>query len=329
MINRLKRPLIIAEIGNNHEGSFQTARKLVHEAAKCKVDAIKFQTFSANNLVNKENIKRFKQLKKFELSNNEFIKLFKLAKKFKLKFISTPFDVESANFLGKFVDMFKISSGDNDFYLLIESVLKFRKPTIISTGFMNSSEIQNLIKMIKKNKFPLKKLTLLHCISDYPAKDFEANLKSISYLKKKFKINIGYSDHTIGIIAPIIATTLGAKIIEKHFTLNKRFSKFRDHYLSADPKEMRQIVESVTRTQAMLGKYEKKISPSEKINLINTRRSIYANGTIQKDETLNISDLKFLRPRMGISPNQYFKIIKKKTKKIILKNSLIKTNDLL
>jgi len=329
MSRSFKKPLIIAEIGNNHEGDFKVAKKLIKQAAKCNADAVKFQTFRAKNLVNEINLKRFNQLKKFELDKNEFFRLFKIAKKLRLKFISTPFDIESAKFLGKFVDMFKISSGDNNFNLLIEEVLKFKKPTIISTGFMNFNEIKNLIEMIKKKKFPLNKLTLLHCVSDYPVKDLEANMNSISYLKKKLKINIGYSDHTIGIIAPIIATVQGADIIEKHFTLNKKYSKFRDHNLSADPNELREIVDSVARTKLMLGKFEKKLSQSEKKNLINSRRSIYALDNINKNKILNFSNLKFVRPGKGISPNKYFSLINKKTKRKIKKNSLIKNSDLI
>ena len=260
----MNKVFIVAEIGNNHEGSFANAKKLIYAAKKTGVDAVKFQTFKTENYVNRKEKKRFKKLKKFELTGNEFFKLYEIAKKNKLKFISTPFDIESANFLGSFVDFFKISSGDNNFYQLIETVLSYKKPTIISTGLLNYKEIKNLVKFVKEQKFPLKKLTLLHCVSAYPASDFEANLKSIEFLKKKLPVKIGYSDHTLGTLASVIATSYGAKVIEKHFTLDKKFSNFRDHEISADKNEMKKLVVDVNRAYSMLGKFNKEISKSEK-----------------------------------------------------------------
>ncbi len=322
------KTFIIAEIGNNHEGNFKIAKKLVYQAAKCNVDAVKFQTFKTDQFINIKNKKRFKQLKKFELSQNEFYKLYKITKQLKLKFISTPFDFQSVEFLGKFVDCFKVSSGDNNFYQLIEKILKFKKPTIISTGFLNFNEIKKLIRFIKYCKFPLKKLTFLHCVSDYPVKDFEANLNSIPYLKKKLKIKIGYSDHTIGIVAPVIASTIGADVIEKHFTLNKNYSNFRDHNLSADPNEMSQMVQLIRRAKLMMGKNMKIISKSEKKNLLSTRRSIYASRNIKKFENFNMRNLKVVRSGEGLEPNKIFSILKKKAKIKINKNHLIKNSEI-
>ena len=178
-------PFIIAEIGNNHEGSFKLAKKLIIEAAKTGVDAVKFQTFQTENYVNSKDKKRFNRLKKFELTQKQFLELAIFARKKKLIFISTPFDIQSATNLNKIVDCFKISSGDNNYYELIDKVLSFKKPTIISTGLLNKLEISALMKHIKKKKFPLRKVFFLHCVSDYPVKDNEANLLSIKYLKKK------------------------------------------------------------------------------------------------------------------------------------------------
>ncbi len=320
----MNKVFIVAEIGNNHEGSFSNAKKLVYAAKKTGVDAVKFQTFKTENYVNEKEKKRFKRLKKFELTNNEFLKLYKIAKKNKLKFISTPFDIESANFLGSFVDIFKISSGDNNFYKLIEVVLSHKKPTIISTGLLNYQEIKNLVKFIKYQKFPLKKLTLLHCVSAYPVSDLEANLKSIEFLKKKLPVKIGYSDHTLGTLASVIATSYGAEMIEKHFTLDKKFSNFRDHKISADKKEMNKLVIEVNRTYSMLGKFNKEITKSEKKNMSSMRRSIYANKDLNKDYHLTKDDLKIVRPFLNTEPKDLNKILRKKIKGNIYKNQELK-----
>ena len=318
-----KRPFIIAEIGNNHEGSFRLAKKLILKAADAGVDAVKFQTFVTEDFINTDNLERYKRYKKFQLSKNEFKKLYKITKKKKLKFISTPLDLKSADFLGPLVDFFKISSGDNNFYQLIDKVLSFRKPTIISTGFLNLLEIKRLVKFIKIKKFPLKKLSLLHCVSDYPVKKEEANLNSIKLLKDKFNLKIGYSDHTVGIDSALIASIMGAEIIEKHFTLDKNFSSFRDHQLSADPEEMKKLVEKIEEYNLMMGKYEKKISHGEKKNLQTSRRSIYAKKPILKNKYFLKTDLSILRPGKGYEPKQLKFLLNKRSKKNYKKNELI------
>ena len=326
--NTLKdKPLIIAEIGNNHEGSFSVAKKLILEASKAGVDAVKFQTFKTENFINDLDKKRFKRFKKFELSRDQFIKLAKLAKQKRLKFISTPLDIESASFLNSIVDYFKISSGDNNFYYLIEKVLSFKKPTIISTGLLNYAEIKNLLKFIKKIKFPIEKLTLLHCVSSYPVLDNEANLKSVYFLKKKLKISIGYSDHTIGIEAAIVAVAYGATIIEKHFTINKNYSDFRDHKLSADPEEMTKLVASIKKTSLMLGDHNKKIGRSEKLNLSSMRRSIYIKRDLKKGQKILFNDLKIVRPSNELKNFDLKKVVKKILKKDLKKSEpLLKKN---
>lgn len=315
--------LIIAEIGNNHEGSFKLAKKLIEKAAKAGVDAVKFQTFRTEDYVNDRDQKRYKRLKKFELSKKEFYKLSKFAKSKKLIFISTPFDIQSAIDLNKCVDYFKISSGDNNYYPLIEKVLSFKKPIIISTGLLDNQGIVDLLRKIKKEKFPMKKVFLLHCVSDYPVTDKEANLISIKYLRDKFKINIGYSDHTLGMEASILAVAYGAKIIEKHFTIDKNYSNFRDHKLSADPKEMFKLVNSVRKSSAMIGMYTKKISKNEKKNLKSMRRSFYAKVQINKGEKITMDKIKLVRPFNFFSSNKLKNILNKKTKTLIKKSQPI------
>ena len=315
-----KRPMIIAEIGNNHEGSFNTAIKLIDEASKCGVDAVKFQTFKTEAYVNDKEKLKIKRLKKFELSEKKFELLAKYSKKKKLIFISTPFDIKSAIFLNKIVDYFKISSGDNNFNQLIEKVLSYKKPTIISCGLINSSQIKKLLKVVKNTKFPLNKLFLLHCVSSYPVEDQEANLRSINYIRNKFKVNVGYSDHSLGIEASIIASAFGAKVIEKHFTLRKNFSNFRDHKISADPAEMLNLVRSVKRASEMVGDYSKKISINEQKNISSMRRSIYLKSDLKKGDKITFDNIKFVRPFKFLSTSEINKVLNKSVKKKINKN---------
>lgn len=310
-LNKLKKTFIIAEIGNNHEGSFKIACKLIKEAKKAGVDAVKFQTFETKNYVNKNDIERFERLKKFELTKEEFYKLSLLAKNNNLKFISTPFDINSAIFLNKIVDYFKISSGDNNYYQLIEQVLKFKKNTIISTGLLNFKGTINLYKFIKKLKFDNSKIAFLHCVSSYPAEDKEANLLSISLLKKNFPFTIGYSDHTLGIHAAIAATVIGAKIIEKHFTLDNNYSKFRDHQLSLNPVNMKHLVDSIRSIEYMMGKEQKIIQPSEKKNLFSMRRSLYLSKDINKNSKIKVKDVSIVRPFVSLEPFDLNKVVGK------------------
>ena len=315
--------LIVAEIGNNHEGSFNLAKKLIVKAAQSGVDAVKFQTFKTEEFINDLDQIKYKRYKKFELTKEEFYKLSKFAKSKKLIFISTPLDIQSAVFLNKCVDYFKISSGDNNYFQLIEKVLSFKKPIIISTGLLNNSGIKDILKLIKKKKFPMKKVFLLHCVSNYPVEDREANLISVKYLKDKFNINIGYSDHTLGAEASIMAVSYGAKIIEKHFTINKGYSTFRDHKLSADPKEMSKLVKSVRRSSAMVGLYTKTISKNEIKNLNLMRRSIYAKVQIGKGEKITLDKIKLVRPYNSLSSKEIKKILNKKEKSLIKKSQPI------
>jgi len=316
-LNKLKKTFIIAEIGNNHEGSFNVACKLIQEAKKAGVDAVKFQTFKTEDFISPHDKKRFKKLKKFELSYEQFEKLSIIKKKNKLKFISTPLDIKSAFFLNNIVDCFKIASGDNNYYDLIKTVLNFNKPTFISTGLLDFPEVKSLIKFIKRVGFDISKLSLFHCVSDYPVSYKEANLLSVKFLKEKLPLTVGYSDHTIGKEAAIIAVALGAKIIEKHFTLSNYFSKFRDHQISLNPKDMKQLVSSIEKTELMLGLEEKKIQNSEFKNLDLIRRSIYSANNFSKNSIIKKDMIKFLRPANIYKPNDLKKILNKKIKKKI------------
>ncbi len=323
----LKRKIfIIAEAGNNHEGNFNRAKKLITLAAKAGADAIKFQTFKTENYINRADIKRFKQLKKFELSYMQFKSLKKLARKKKLKFMSTPLDIKSAEFLIKNADLIKIASCDNNFFPLIEKVLKSKKPMIISTGMMNISQIKSLTNFIYKiigKKLAEKRVSLLHCVTSYPVNDKFANLKSIEYLIKNSKLTIGYSDHTMGNEACIAAAAMGAKIIEKHITLNKKFSSFRDHALSADYTDFKNLIISIRKVEKQLGEFSKEVQKPEKKLIKLVKRSAYVNKDIAKGQKTSLENINFLRPALTSDFFNLKKILGIKLKKPFFKNQKI------
>ena len=325
--NLKKKVFIIAEIGNNHEGNFNNAKKMVKLAAKAGADAVKFQTFRTENFIRKIDKKRFNQLKKFELSYKQFKSLRDLAHKNNLKFISTPLDLESANFLIANADLIKISSGDNNFFPLIDKILKSKKKIIISCGMMNINQIKSLEKHIYNSigkKSAIERVAFLHCVTSYPVEDKYANLNSIRFMNKKINLTVGYSDHTLGIQASLAAVALGANIIEKHFTLDKNFSHFRDHYLSSDFRELKNIVDSIRRLEMQLGKKNKEIQKPEKKLIKIVRRGPYAIKDIQAKEKLSFFKKNFLRPAFSTNFLNLKKILGKREKNKFLKDKMIK-----
>ncbi len=327
---KLKKTFIIAEIGNNHEGNFKIAKKLIHLAYKAKVDAVKFQTFNTEDFINKKEKKRFEKLKKFELTKKQFIELKKVAHSKKLKFISTPLDIKSADFLIQHSDIIKIASSDNNFFPMIDKIILSKKNVIISTGLTNIKEIlflRNRIYKLIGKKLAHERIAFLHCVTSYPVKDEFANLESVKFLIDKLNFVIGYSDHTLGMDAISIATSMGAKIIEKHFTIDKYFSNFRDHFLSADFKEMSAMVKKIRKIELLKGSYQKKIQNCEKTFLNIIRRAPYASQQIDKGELLTLENTKFLRSNnsknffnmKNIVGKKFIRSIKK-DKKILKKN---------
>jgi len=322
------KTLVVAEIGNNHEGSFNNAKKLILKASEAGADAVKLQTFIPENFYEKSQKQRIKFLKKVSLTKYEIYKLCSYAKKKKLIFFSTPLDLESAEFLNKIQPIFKISSGDNNFISLIEKVASYKKPLIISTGgtkFKEIIKIKKIVNTIWKKKNYKNKLILLHCITQYPTKKIHANLNTIHKLKRIFsKDIIGYSDHTKGIDAAVLAVACGARVIEKHFTLDKNFSNFRDHQISANPSELKKLVKRIRKTEKILGKERTNIFDNETSSIINMRRSIATAKVIKKSEKISLNKIKFLRPGTGFGVNQLNKILGKRAKIKINKNIIIK-----
>lgn len=317
-----KKVLIVAEIGNNHEGNFEVAKELVRKAAECGVDAVKFQTFKTEEFVSKSNPQRFEKLKSFELSYDQFSQLANLAKSLGLLFISTPLDLTSADFLDNIVDAYKIASGDNNFNALISKVLKKNKPVIISTGMSDMTQVEKtlefVIKELDSKIDPKERIAILHCTSSYPVPIEQANLLSIKFLSDKTGLTVGYSDHTIGIEAAVLSVGLGARIIEKHFTLDHNYSGFRDHQLSADPEEMKTLVQKIRSSSLMLGHYDKIIQPCEELNIQVIRRSIVAGRDLKEGQVIYLSDLTWIRPADGLPPGEESRLIGKTLKRYII-----------
>lgn len=329
------KTIIIAEAGVNHNGNFNLAKKMIVKAAKIGADYIKFQTFSADRLVTrfakkpnysqnkKENIFQHEMLKKLEIKDKDILKLKKICKANKIGFLSSAFDIESLKILNSInLDYFKVPSGEINNVPYLRYLAKLNKKVILSTGMSNLKEISFALSILKKAGLNKKKIFLLQCNSEYPSPLIDANLRVLGLFKKKFNVKIGYSDHTPGIEASIAAVSLGAKIIEKHFTLNKSF-KGPDHKASLDLEEFRKLVISIRKVETTLGKSEKKITLSEKKNINFIRKSLVAKLTIKKGERFNEKNLTCKRPGTGKSPSLWDFYVGKKAKKNYEKDELI------
>ena len=329
-----KKIKIIAEIGVNHNGSIKLAKKMIDLSVKAKVDYVKLQSYITDNLVikntslagyQKKNFKGTQRdlLNKYELKFTEQVELFDYCKKKKIGFLSTPFDNESLNFLKNKIPIIKISSGDLDNIPLLINIAKTKKKIFLSTGMSSDREIEISLNELIKNGISKKKITLLHCHSEYPTSFKDINLNSILYLKEKFKINVGFSDHTKGIEASIAAAALGATVIEKHFTLSKKMNG-PDHSSSIDPKELQLLVSSIRNIEDGMGKFGKFVSKVEKKNKLNVRKSIVALKIIKKGSILSSNNLTTKRPGNGISAIRWKSILGKKAIKDFKKNEKIK-----
>lgn len=307
---------IIAEAGVNHNGSLELAKKLVDTAADSQVDCIKFQTFKAKNLVNKnvkkadyqikntrENETQLHMLKKLELSFNDFIELKKYCDKKGIMFLSTPFDTESIEFLAPMMSIFKIPSGEITNLPYLRKINSYKKDVILSTGMATLEEIQNALNILKDCK-----TSLLHCTTEYPCPYEGVNMNAMLTMKEKFGLNIGYSDHTNGIEIPVMAVAMGAKIIEKHFTLDKNMEG-PDHKASLEPDELKMMVSAIRNVEKAFGNGVKEPQEAEKKNIEIARKSIVAKSDIKKGEILTENNLTCKRPGNGISPMHWDDII--------------------
>jgi len=309
---------IIAEVGNNHEGDFALAQDMVGLAAEAGADAVKFQTIVAERFVNRNDEPRFSTLKRFELSYDQFETLARQAHNAGIKFMSTPFDVESAVFLGTICDALKIASSDNTFYALIEAAAKTYLPLVISTGLATEAEIRSAVRTVDDawdgKRLPVD-VGLLHCVSNYPTTAQNANIACIRTIAAAFpRRTPGYSDHTIGIDAAKLAVGAGARIIEKHFTIANDHSDFRDHQLSADPRTMKLLVEEIRAAEIMMGPGRIELAECEKEIAPQIRRSIVARHRLESGHKVTHDDLLWIRPGTGMAPGREHDIIGRKLK---------------
>jgi N,N'-diacetyllegionaminate synthase len=321
-----KKPVfVVAEAGVNHNGSLKIAKKLVREAKNSGADAIKFQTFKANDLASTKS-KWFNVFKKLELQDNEFAELNDYAKQNKIIFFSAPFSFKAVDLLTKLnVKAIKIASGDLTNIPLIKYAASKKKTMIVSTGMGNLNEIKEAVSTIKSVKN--KNLILMHSVSSYPTPIKDVNLNSMSLLEKKFSCPIGYSDNGENMIVPIVAVSLGAKIIEKHFTLDKKM-KGPDQHMSADPKQFKKMVNQIHEIEQMFGDGIKKCQKSELENIIGARRSITAKIDLPKNSIVDRQNITFKRPATGIEPKFFNKILGKKIKRRIEADDSIQWKDL-
>lgn len=305
---------IVAEAGINHNGSISIAKKIILEAANAGADAIKFQTFKASDLASKKS-KYYNIFRNLELDADEFDELSDYAKSRDIIFLSTPFSEDAVDLLFTInVPAFKIASGDLTNIPLIRYAASKMKPMIISTGMGTMKEIESAVKAIKSKGN--NKVILLHSVASYPTPLNEANLLSIKQISKKFPYPVGYSDNGKDMTVPLIAVACGAKMIEKHFTINHKL-KGPDQKLSADPMQFKNIINDIRNVEKMLGDGKKKCQRSELKNRIYVRRSIIAKSFIEKGTTIKQDMLTLKRPATGIEPKYFHKIIGRKTSKSI------------
>ena len=341
IISKKSLPYIIAEIGVNHECSMKKAKKLIYLAKKGGADAAKFQTYKAHLITskyaksywdtNKEKTKtQFELFKKYDsFEKRHYLELAKYCRKLDIEFISTPFDIEAVDMLDPLMRFYKISSSDITNLPLIEKIASKKKPVILSTGASTINEIKEALNCLKTNK--CKNIVILHCILNYPTENKDANLNMISSLKNIFSDHIiGYSDHTLPSNDMLNITTaylLGARIIEKHFTLNKKKAG-NDHYHSMDFKDLKTIRNKIKNLHQIIGDKEKTYLKSEKNSRKFARRSIVARKFIKKNQLIQLDDLICKRPGTGLEPKKIKLIVGKKAKKNIIEDQIIFNKDL-
>lgn len=336
----MKKVIIIAEAGVNHNGSIKKALKLIRKAAEAGADYIKFQITESSQITKhakkasyqKENTSgknsQKDMIKKLEFDWEKIHPiLIKECKMNNIKFLTTPFSERAIKITKKIkLDFYKIASGEFNNLPFIENISKLKKKIILSTGLCSFNDIKETLKLLNKLKVKNKDIIIFHCNTAYPTKLEDAHINAIKELKK-FNCEIGYSDHTVGFESSLAAITLGAKYIEKHFTLNKKLWG-PDHKSSLDPKEFTKFVRYIRNTEKALGNSKKILTNSAKENFLVATRSIVAIKTIKKNERFSKKNIDVKRPGNGISPMKWHQIIGKKSKNNYVYDDLLKKNEL-
>ena len=336
----MDKVIIIAEAGVNHNGDINQAKSLVDVASNAGADYVKFQTFKANNLVAKHAQKaeyqkqftdqsesHYEMIKKLELNYDNHLELIEYCKSKNIKFLSSPFDIDSIDLLIKLeLDTLKIPSGEITNLPYLKYIGKLNTSIILSTGMANLSEIERAISILEKAGTRQKNLTVLHCNTEYPSPMKDVNLNAMNSIAKKLKVDVGYSDHTKGIEISIAAAAMGAKIIEKHFTLDRKLEG-PDHAASLEPKELQNMVKAIRNIEIALGNGIKEPSNSEKKNIEIARKSIVAKCDIKPGEFFSEENITTKRPGSGISPMKWYDLIGSVSSKKYEKDDLITWND--
>lgn len=323
----MKKTIIIAEAGVNHNGSIDIAIELVRAAAQAGADYVKFQTFTSEKIVSPlapkakyqltddldNNRTQMSMLKKLELSKKDHERIYQACEELGIRFLSTAFDEEAIYYLNNLnIDFFKIPSGEITNYPYLRTIAKQGKPVVLSTGMADMDEVQNALSILEEFGCHKNNITILHCNTEYPTPFEDVNLKAMVAIKDFFDINVGYSDHTLGIEVPIAAVTLGASLIEKHFTLDRNLPG-PDHKASLTPEELSQMIKSIRHIElALSGNGRKEPSNSEYKNRTVARRSIHLTNNCEAGHILKEQDLIPLRPGDGISPLYWNEVIGKK-----------------
>jgi len=314
---------LIAEIGGNHEGNFEYAKKLTRLAAESGVDAVKFQIYTGDSLVNpKYDPDRNKHFKKFELTQEQYIELAQVCNKLDITFMASVWDIDAFDYIDSYMPIYKVGSGDMTAYNLIKKMVITGKPIILSTGLATFDEVKDVVSFIEsidQNYIKDKKLAVLQCTSMYPIPDEDANLNVMNAYRKNFDIPIGYSDHTIGLDAVEIAVAMGAEIIEIHFTDSREGKEFRDHKVSATKDEIQTLIKKISKIKLIQGSSDKQptLSEIESGHIKSFRRGLYAKREIKKGHIISEDDLITLRPLEGTGAEQFYNIVGKQSNKNI------------
>ncbi len=314
-----EKVLIIAEAGVNHNGSLDMAKKLVDAAKECGADIVKFQTTKLDSLVSKfapmadyqkKNIgaeeSQKEMLSKLLLDFDEFRELAEYCKKDGIQFLSTPFDIESIRFLSDMQDIWKVPSGEITNYPYLVEIGRTGKRVILSTGMAVMDEIQAAIDVLKENGTT--DITILHCTTEYPAPVQDVNLNVMQTMRDVFGYPVGYSDHTQGIEVDLAAVALGATVIEKHFTLDRKLPG-PDHKASLEPSELKAMVDGIRKIELALGTSEKRPSEAELKNRLVARKSIVARKAIKAGDELTEDNITTKRPGSGINPMRWKEVV--------------------
>ncbi len=329
-----KNVFIIAEAGVNHNGDLELAKKLILEANKAGADAVKFQTFQAEKVMSKfaqkaeyqktntgNDESQLDMVKKLQLPYEAFVELKKYCDELGIIFMSTPFDLDSIEFLGNMeLNLIKVPSGEITNLPYLIKIGKLKRKIILSTGMATLEEIESAVRILQENG--TKEIALLHCNTEYPTPYRDVNLKAMATIRERFGLEVGYSDHSLGIEVPIAAVAMGATIIEKHFTLDKQMEG-PDHVASLEPEELAAMVTAIRNLELAFGTGDKRPSESETKNMVIARKSIIAKCDIKKGEIFSEDNLTVKRPGNGINPMKWYEVLGQEAGRDFVEDELI------